>query len=524
MTTPTVSNAYDLLPYPPYSFPVTHVGRLGAIGRIFGLPSVEPTSARVLELGCGLGVNSMAMAQLYPHAEFVAIDYSAKQIETATAAAESAGLKNVRFLNADFSNLEEDLGKFDFIIVHGIYSWVSAQVREAILRIASQSLKPEGIAYVSYNCLPGWRMRGALRDMMLMHTSGLTDVREKVMQSKALLKFLSESCPEETAYGKYLRQELELIRNCDDSYIAHDFLENENEAFYFTDFLKEAAKHGLTYLSDADPTTMMADNLPQQAAQTLKSLNLNLIATEQYIDFVRNRTFRSSLLCHENSTLTRSLNPESLEQLSLVSLIRLKQPLEKDKPAVFLGVGGVELSVSEPLTAEVLTLIAALGREIRPAKQFLDDAVPLLIKKLTPNNTEALRADIGRVILQGYLKKVVDLTLGPVCTRVPASSNPEALPLARWQAANGQRVSGLRLDMHQADTFVAKLIILLDGTRDKAALVDSLVASHNAKEYQLNENNQPITDPARAKLVIEALMDGAIQNLRNLALLLPEAA
>lgn len=523
MNTTSAPNAYDTLPYPPYSFPATHLGRLGAIGRIFGLPASEPTKARVLELGCGTGTNTLAMAQLYTEAEFVGIDYSAKQIEIASHALNATGLKNVRFITADFSKLEEDLGKFDFIIVHGIYSWVPVPVREAILRISSENLKPEGIAYVSYNCLPGWRMRGALRDMMIMHTEGISDMPSKVAQAKALLKFLSESCSQESAYGKYLSQELNMVGTCDDSYIAHEFLENENEAFYFMDFIKEAAKHGLTYLSDADPATMIADNLPEKAAQTLKSLNLNLLATEQYMDFVRNRTFRSTLLCHPNSALSRNLSPEKLEGLSVSSLISLKQPFENGNPAVFACAGGVELSANDPLTAEVFSMIAKQGRQARSISEMLDAEIPALIKKLRPNDKAGFRAAIGQIILKGYLKKLVDLTLGPVATLKASSPNPEAFPLARWQAANGLRLSTNRLEMLNADSFVAKVVTLADGSRDRAGLISGLVEAVEKKEFQLNENNQPITDPARAKVVIEALTDGAVQNLAVLGLLVPVA-
>jgi methyltransferase-like protein/2-polyprenyl-3-methyl-5-hydroxy-6-metoxy-1,4-benzoquinol methylase len=518
------STSYDILPYPPYSFPATHIGRLGAIGRVFGLPTVDPAKSRVLELGCGVGVNIMAMAQLFPEAEFVGIDASQKQIDTGLEAIKSTGLKNVRLIAADFSKLEEDLGKFDYILVHGIYSWVPDSVKESILSIGSKNLNPGGVTYVSYKCLPGWGMRGALRDMMLMHTAGIPDVLGKVAQAKALLKFLSESCAQDTPYGKYLAQELELIAKVDDAYIAHDFLETDNDALYFTDFLKAADKHGLLYLGDADLTTMVADNLPAKAAETIKSLKVNLLATEQYMDFVRNRMFRSTLLCHAGSTLNRSIDPTRLEELHITSLISLKQPHNGGQPAVFVSANGLELTVSDNITAAVFEAVAKLGRDTQSVADFVSHIVPVLAAHKNAKDVEILRATAAQVLIHGYFKKMLDFTLGPVSQASSDAKNPVTFPLARWQATQGLRISNSRLDMLNADQFVAKLVTLCDGARDREAHIAGIIQALENKEFVLNENNQPITDAARLKVVVEQLYDGGVKNLQTLGLLVSQAS
>jgi methyltransferase-like protein len=527
MNTPETNpeeNAYDVLPYPAYSFPATHIGRLGAIGRLFGLETAEPAKARVLELGCGVGVNILAMAQLFPEAEFVGIDASQKQIDTGREAITATGLSNVRLIAADFSKIEEDLGKFDYILVHGIYSWVSDSVKEAILRIGKDNLKHSGITYISYNCLPGWRMRGALRDMMLMHTAGIPDVLGKVSQAKALIKFLAESCSEETPYGKYLRQELDLLTKVDDSYIAHDFLERENDALYFSDFLKSADKHGLAYLGDTDPATMVSDNLPAQAAQTLKSLNLNLIATEQYMDFLRNRMFRSTLLCHSGSNLNRNIEPTQVQNFYFSGYISLKQPHNGGQPAVFTTLNGAELNVSDSITATVFEAIAKGGRSLRPVEALIEELVPVLSENKKVKDPSTLPTTICQLLMQGYFKKMLDFYLSAPAATPSGSEKPVALPLARWQASRGDRLSTSSLDMLKADEFVAKLVTLADGNHDRGAIVAGLVEAVEKKEFVLNENNQPITDPDRLKVVIEGLYEGALRNLATLGLRISDAA
>lgn len=526
MSNITELNAYDTMPYPPYSFPATHIGRLGAIGRVFSLPVAAPEHARVLELGCSSGTNLLAMAQLFPNAEFVGIDYSAKQIQDAEAALAATGLTNVRFIEADIANLGEDLGQFDYIITHGIYSWVPNHVKEAILRISQENLKPNGLAYISYNVLPGWRMRGALRDMMLMHTSGIQEMPAKVAQGKALIKFLAESCSEETPYGKYLRQELELLKNVDDSYIAHDFFEIENDALYFTDFLKAAAAHKLQYLGDAEPSTMVVDNLPAEAAKTLKSLNLNLLATEQYMDFVRNRMFRSTILCHPDVALARNVDPKCLEGLEVNTMIALKTPFSEGQPAIFTGPGGNELTVSEPITADLFTRVAQLGRDSKPVSAIVEETAAAFADELKDKDPAAVRNDIARILIHGYFKKMVDFTIGPASLRTSSApaGHPETLPLSRWQVSRKQRVSSNRLDMLNTDPFIAKFISFCDGTKDRGAIIDALTESLKKKEYQLNENNQPIEDMERGRYIVEQLYEGSLQNLGKLGLVVPAAS
>jgi methyltransferase-like protein len=516
-----VTNSYDELPYPPYSFPATHIGRLAAIGRLFGLETRDPSQARVLELGCGTGINCLAMAQLYPEAEFVGVDASGRQIEQGQEALLASGLANVRLRHEDIAELGADLGTFDYIIVHGIYSWVSKDVKESILRLCQHNLAEAGVAYISYNCLPGWRMRGALRDMMNMHTGGIPDLPGKVAQAKALIKFLAESCNEESPYGKYLRQELDLLRKADDSYIAHEFLEKENDAMYFTDFLQEAARHQLAYLADADPATMIVENLPQ-AAETLKALKLNLLATEQYMDFVRNRTFRSTLLCHAKAPVKRDIDPAQLAGMEAIAFISPKSPAAKDAASTtFIGPNGVELTVNNPISATLFTALAAGGRQGRPVAELLEAAAAAHADLLHDKDPEAVRADLGRLLLQGYLKKMLDLFVGPVGTAVSSATegHPQSLPLARWQAGHGHRVSSRRLEMHAPDPFVSKLITVCDGTRDRSAVVDALVEAMTNQEFQLNENNQPVTDPERARFIIDNLYEGSVRNLSQLGIL-----
>lgn len=513
-------NPYDSVNYPPFSMPVTHIGRLSAIGHLFGIDIVHPKVARVLELGCGQGTNLLAMAQLFPDGKFVGVDYSETQIDLARSAAKGSGIDNVQFLFADICDLGKDLGEFDYIISHGVYSWISDPAKKALLRISKENLSPNGIAYVSYNCLPGWKMRGALRDMMLMHTGNLKDPMEKVGQSKALLGFLAGACNQDSAYGKFLSAELNLLLKCDDSYIAHEFLEDENDAFYFSDFNRDVQSFGLQYLGDAEPASMMMADIPEEAQKAFSQLKGNQVATEQYLDFLRNRTFRCSLLCHPELQFDRNIKTNRVQGMTAVSLIELKQALEGDQPAIFTAQGRDEISVTDPATALVLEAIA--HNKSMPVDVLIDSLLEPL-KSITEgeNDEAAIIGLIGTILLRAYFTKTLDFFTSELTLSEPSPGNPCVLPLARWQAANNQKVSDYHLSMKGVDTVMATLIQLCDGTRSPEAIRSQILETVHNKQFNFNENEEVVTDPDLQKQLVINFYQSSIDKLKHFRLLVP---
>jgi methyltransferase-like protein/2-polyprenyl-3-methyl-5-hydroxy-6-metoxy-1,4-benzoquinol methylase len=519
------TTAYDAVPYPIYTFPATNPARLGAASRLFRCKAGLPEDSRVLELGCAKGVNLMAMAQVFPEAEFVGIDASRNQITEGEEILAKLGVNNVRLIATDLSRLEEDIGQFDYIIAHGLFSWVPKHVQEAIFKICQDRLKPEGVAYISYNCLPGWRMRGALRDMMLMHVRDRQDPAEQVQQSKALLKFLAEACPEESPYGKYLRSELQLIAQCDDGYIAHDFLEEENDPYYFTDFLRKAAEFDLQYLGESDPSTMFLDNLPEQAATTLKSLNLPQVAVEQYMDFVRNRMFRSTLLCRKTVAIDRNVKPDRLDDLQAIALVA-PQPLQPGQTQKsFANAAGTQITPSSPVVVTLLENLAAKGQQPTPVSEAVDQAIDAQSEDFIKEagGRESLAEQLKMLLLQGYFRRLVDLVLGPLSCRQVEGTNPDCLPLARWQATNHMRVTTAGLDMVSTDPFTRKVIELADGSRTYDELVSALVAANAQQDFTVREGDKPITDTDKLRASISQLLALALSRFANVGLVQPAA-
>ena len=189
------AKSYDDVPYESHPFAQTHPNRLATVATLFGLRPVPVHRCRVLELGGASGGNLAPMADELRESQFVCIDYSPRQIEEGNRLVETLGLKNLELKYASILDVDESYGMFDYIICHGVYSWVPTEVREKILEICANRLSPNGLVYVSYNTFPGWHMRGMIRDMMQFHANRFTDGRQRVGQARALLDFLATSKP-----------------------------------------------------------------------------------------------------------------------------------------------------------------------------------------------------------------------------------------------------------------------------------------------------------------------------------------
>jgi SAM-dependent methyltransferase len=209
MDTTLTPTAYDNVPYPSGAYPQSHPRRLATLGALFGMQPADILTARVLELGAADGSNLIPMAAELPQATFVGIERAGIQARTGQATIKELGLRTITLLHRDMLDVDAQLGQFDYIIAHGVFSWVPGEVQDKTLSICKQNLEPNGIAYVSYNTYPGWHMRGMMRDMMLFHTSQFTDPQTKVQQARALVEFLADSVPtKNNPYGLWLTQEL----------------------------------------------------------------------------------------------------------------------------------------------------------------------------------------------------------------------------------------------------------------------------------------------------------------------------
>ena len=245
--------AYDVLEYPSHVHPQAHPSRLAAIGRLHGIDAASPRDCHLLEVGCGDGLQLLTLAMAYPQSRFVGVDLSQAAIARGEATRRRLGLDNLQLVAADLTTWDPGLDPFDYIVAHGFFSWVPDVVRDCLLGLCRQALSPAGIAYVSYNALPGCHLRRLMWDMLRHHVRGIDDPRTRIAAARELLASLESDVIGSQVYADVIRSEArDLLRRTDTSVLFHDDLADTNQPFSISEFATRAGEHQLRYLGETD--------------------------------------------------------------------------------------------------------------------------------------------------------------------------------------------------------------------------------------------------------------------------------
>ena len=321
---------YSELGYKSMPFPYTTPATLEAYAALVGVSAPNPKTARVLELGATYGGNIISQALFNPDATFVGIELSQEQVEKGNEVIANAGLTNVSLVQSDIASIGSEIGTFDYIIAHGVYSWVDDGVKDALLRLIDEHLAEDGIAYISYNTYPGWHTMDEVRQLMMFSNRDKTQFnhKEKVLHGKTIGSIVGSQILKydnlKERNSKFLGA-LRSVMQKDEYYVGHDHLEPNNDPVYFYQFNDHLEAHNLAYLCDADLTLSMVRSFDADIADTLDKLALNdHVAQEQYLDFMLDTTFRKSIICkakHAESVIYDMGNPELVNSVPMRTII-----------------------------------------------------------------------------------------------------------------------------------------------------------------------------------------------------------
>ena len=521
-------NTYDDVPYESNPFPQSHPQRMAALAALFGLNPPDIHKCRVLELGCASGGNLIPMAFHLPNSEFMGVDLSLEQVKEGREVIEDLGLENVRIENASIMDIDESWGKFDFILSHGVFSWVPPEVQDKMMAVCSENLTDDGLAYLSYNVYPGWHMRGMIRHMMLYHTAQFEDQPRKVQQARALVDFLAKSVPtENNYYGMLLKNEMDLLKRSKDYYLAHEHLETENIPMYFHEFAEKANSKDLQYLGESEFSTMLASGFPKEVSETLKRVGKGIIQTEQYMDFVRNRMFRQTVLCKTGVAINRNVTADRLEKFLFSSAAEAQDGLTDLKAEVritFKSRKGPTLATNRPITKAALFAL----KEVWPKALSLDELTAAAKKKLEEANLPDVdkveenqyKQILMRDMLQCMTVSLVEYHLWQADFMTEISGKPKVSPVAARYAKMRPRTISQRHEVAPLDAALVNMIPLVDGTRDKAAIVDGMVALAEDGTLALRKDGKPVDDPGLIRKTMETVVENGLKYMKNNALLI----
>jgi SAM-dependent methyltransferase len=445
---------YDEVVYPNRPSTRTTPARLAVAPALFGLDHAPPERCRVLEIGGGDGGNLIPMAAASPGAEFVGFDLAPARVAAGREVIAALGLANIRLEALDILDAG-DLGRFDYVVAHGVYSWVPAAVREALFPLIRRSLAPGGVAYVDYNALPGCALRQALHRMLFLHLEGVDDARARLAEGLRFLRLIAEGAAEAQPLQQALRAEAAALLKRPPHVLFHDELNPFYTPVYLQEFLDHAARHGLQHLAEAEGTRLRPAPPDNPAArELLAGVAEGSAERQQYVDYLAPGYFRRTLLCAADRSLDRTPDPARLRGLHAAALLRR----DETTPGRYVGPAGATLRTAD-------TLLAAWLNE---AGEVFPSALPLAAadERLFPK------------LLNLHTSGLLDLQAGPSPFVTEPGERPQASAFARLQASRGE--TELTTLAHTQTTIrdpaTLHLISLLDGSRTRGELAAAMAA------------------------------------------------
>jgi len=501
--------SYDLVPYYSQAFPQTHPDRLYVIGRLLGLQPPTVESARILELGCASGGNILPMADQLPGARFLGIDMSRRQIEQANAVVEAGALGNIAFECADIATFDPAGRSFDYVIMHGVFSWIPDAIRRRSLELIRSVLSPHGIAFVSYNAYPGWHMRGAVRGIVAMHAARFSEPARKVAEARALIQFLQKAVDKESPYGRLLASEASSLQGRDD-YVFHEHLEDHNQPFYVTEFLDLAAAADLQFLSEANFTSMTTFGLDKEVAETLRRVAGNDVRLmEQYLDLVRNTYFRQTLLIRSEAPRNRVVSLEALAGMHLATALKRDAAKDQGGQVAFSWQTTQTLPLTRATTAAGIEHAAAAW----PRSVSLEEYLGVATRGVARQDLQAQRQQALKDALELFARGFVEFRPRGLGMAAVAPSRPVVGPATRAAALRGQAVANRRHEPIKLSDLARHAIVLCDGTRDAAQILDALVAQALSGALSVKRGETLLQDEESVRATLAPLTETLLREL-----------
>ncbi len=522
---------YDATPYTSDAFPQSAPGQLAAVAHLFGLQTPDVCTARILEIGCATGGNIIPFAVAHPHARVVGIDLSHVQIDIGRKRVEALGIENLELVAGDIAGMDlGGLGEFDYIVAHGMYSWVPENVQDALLSAFHTMLSPDGVAYLSYNTYPGWKTKEVLRDAMLLASGSSVTPEEKAQSARGMVEFLDEVAPASGVLSRVIAESRVFSQNFGDSYLLHDELETFNAPCYFYEMLARAGAHGLAFLAEARPESMVPANHGPKVAEYIQAKSAGVqVLVEQYLDFVVNRSFRESLFVHSERAPQINYSPDrsryaGLHVAAQTPPIDGQTRVDHSRQEFRLSDGST-LFTNDPGIKTALDALSARWPWTLSRHELVDDVrARLALAGLNPSTEVPVSVDnlLGVLILQGHAR----FRLGPV------SPEPASTPLRLFEPI--RRIAEITRGDSEASIFNIwhetllpspvdrQLLPLLDGTRDRVALLDALLDIDRRTPIEIDRDGEPLKDEAERRDWLAEHIDALPGHLAEMKLLRAE--
>ena len=396
------------VPYPANPYPRAHPDRLQAIASLYGLsPSPVETSV-ILELGCGSGGQLIPMAERLPSARFIGIDIDDQAIASAQHRSTQLGLDNVEWVCASVADWSPP--QVDYIIAHGLYSWIPDDIRPSVWACAQAALKPNGVFFLSHICLPGASMRALARAVMLSAQNPSHTAEQNVRAGIAALEETVALHGADSALGKALDNTLQTVKTQHWGYVWHDFWVPGYKGFSIQELNAIAAQNGFQYLHDADLGANLPLGVPPWLATKVQHAT-SLVDAASILDTHLGRSFRRGLWVRDSQHTHLSL--EEMDRMHLRPQFKRQ---ETDEGVLLVTDSGQQLgfrgSLSVGLTAEMLSkpetaVKSLLGAHPEQTRQWLytlfaAGAISLSVRSRSQNHPHRFQLSGNQTVVNAF--------------------------------------------------------------------------------------------------------------------------
>ena len=496
-------NPYDRVPYPSNPIHAELSGADGNDGGVAVAPGASGGNRPRAGIGFLFGWQHHAAGGAISDARFVGMDSSGVEIKIGRRHGELLGLNNIELRHGDILEVDASWGEFDYIICHGVYSWVARKIQDKILAIVAQLLSPDGIAFVSYNAYPGWHGRGIVRELMRFRALRFEDARQQIREARDILQRVTSVAQElaDEPYRLLLHNEKMILGDRSDEYLYHEHLGEHFEPVYFSDFVQRVRAHGLEYLGEP-ALSAMATARGGLVERELSAFTGDRIELEQWSDFCTNRAYRATLLRRPGRPPVTDLRASAVWPMYVASGARPTAPVDLTCASVttFRNEAGDQIEVSLPLLKAALLELADHWRAAVPFESLLDSAA----RRLNVAVSDIQRTILGRAILTAMTySRAMEVSVEPSRFSVCPGQFPMTARDMRIQAELGSLVANCRHELIELSESQRKILRALDGTR-----AQNDVAAHTGST--LDEVRREVERLARL-----ALLGGVIFSCRS---------
>jgi len=474
----------------------TAIRHVAALNRV--APPRVTDGFRYLELGCGLGRSLTTLAAANPQGEFVGVDVNPDHTAAVDRDIAAGGLANARVITSGIGALPADLGTFEFIALHGVFSWVAPHVRDEILALARRHLAPGGLLLVSYNAMPGWAhlqpIRGILRQYAALRQG---DNLQRIRDALAYLVFIRDK------HAKYFDDNpraaayVDALLKQDARYLAHEYLNEHWTSFYFADVAGMFGAAGMAFVGSLPVFTNFWDLCVRPEFQELFRTTTNRLVTEAHKDFCANTAFRWDVYAHAPRAM-----PEVADRLRETDDLHFRLTRPGTTLPYQANLGVVTSTVQGPLYQALLDV---LGTKSLRLSELLADA---RLAGTPP-------ADLVRAVDAGVAMGLFEVSAGPIreaagdrggAIVIPSAFNRMVLAndaLAGRVAALASTSSGTGHTLGDLDAAILHEL----ATSGPDGLADRIDARLTAAGRAVQKDGKTVTDPTERLALVRTACD-----------------